>query len=243
MSYVNEARERLDRHGSETAVLLAEALRRFAARELEPEEQRGLRAIAKLAARLKAREDIIDTSHSGTGRRRSVGDVAKASKGFYDGSMMFLLARAFRPRLCLELGTNVGISGAYQASAQRLNGGGRLVTLEGQPARAAIAESTFAELGLEDVEIRVGHFEQTLDPALTELDGLDWSFIDGHHFEEPTVDYYTRIAARIGRPGVILVDDIVWSEGMMRAWARIAPMPGISFAVELGRIGLCLLEP
>jgi predicted O-methyltransferase YrrM len=217
-------------------------MRRLAAGELEPEERQALDEIEDLADRLKAREDMIETDHTGTGSPKSVGEVARASKGASDGALLFMLVRGFRPQLCLELGTNVGVSGAYQASAQRLNGGGRLVTLEGAPAKAMIAERTFAELGLDHVEIRGGRFQRTLDPVLAELDGMDWSFIDGYHFEEPTIDFYSRIAARATRPCLILVDDIRWSDGMKNAWATISAKPDISVAVELGRIGLCLLE-
>jgi predicted O-methyltransferase YrrM len=117
------------------------------------------------------------------------------------------------------------------------------LTLEGSPARASIAASTFEQLQIERVEIGVGRFQKTLDPTLAELSDFEWSFIDGYHFEEPTIDFLTRIAARISRPGVVLVDDIAWSEGMVRAWATIKAIAGVSLAVDLGRIGLCLLEP
>jgi predicted O-methyltransferase YrrM len=239
---LDAAREQLERYGTSFAALLAAGLARLATAEFEPSEQRSLDQIEEFAQRLEARDDMIETRVSGPGGWRTVGEVTKASKNPHDAAMLFLLTRAAKPRLCLELGTNVGISASYQARAQKLNGAGRTVTLEGSPGRCSIAADTFAQLGLDNVELRVGRFEKTLDPALEELGSLDWAFIDGHHQELPTIKYFERISAHIDRPGLILVDDIRWSEGMVSAWNQITVRPDVSLAVDLGRMGLCLFE-
>jgi predicted O-methyltransferase YrrM len=239
---VASAREQLERHGSPLGVSVARALGRLTTDALQPRERRSLTQIGALAERLQTRDDLISTRFRGPGGLKRVGEVAKASKLPYDGATMFLLARETRPRLCLELGTNVGISASYQASAQQLNGVGRTVTLEGAPGRSSIATEVFAELGLDNVELRVGPLKETLDPTLEELGSFDWAFMDAHHKEKPTLEWFDRISTRVARPGLILVDDIGWSEGMASAWGRISARPDVSLAVALGRIGLCLFE-
>ena len=67
--------------------------------------------------------------------------VCDVSKGRRFATFLYLLAREFKPQLALELGTNVGISSAYQAAALKLNGRGKLVTLESSPYRLRLAKS------------------------------------------------------------------------------------------------------
>jgi predicted O-methyltransferase YrrM len=239
---VDAGRQQLEQHGTLFAASLAGALARLAAGELGPDELRMLGQIDAHVVLLKGREDVIETSFAGSGGWRTVGEVTEASKNPHDCAMLFLLARASRPRLCLELGTNVGVSASYQASAQKLNGAGRTVTLEGSPGKSSIATDTFVQLGLDNVEMRVGRFENTLDATLEELGALDWAFIDGYHKELATIDFFDRISGRITRPGLILIDDIRWSEGMANAWNQIRVRPNVSVTVDLGRMGLCVFE-
>lgn len=52
---------------------------------------------------------------------RTVGNASRASTPYFWSLLLFKLVRNFIPSSCLELGIWVGISGAYQASAQQLN--------------------------------------------------------------------------------------------------------------------------
>jgi hypothetical protein len=85
-----------------------------------------------------------------------------ASKPPYWCRLLFHLIRGWRPSTCIEMGTAVGISAAYQAAALKLNGSGRLTTLEGAEGLAAVARRNFRNLGLDTVEVRIGRFQDTL---------------------------------------------------------------------------------
>lgn len=87
--------------------------------------------------------------------------------------ILYGLVREFMPRHAVEMGSSVGISGSYQATALRHAGAGRLLVLEGTPDLAAVASETHAELGL-DVEI------------------------DGHHDGRATVEYFEQILPTLG---------------------------------------------
>ncbi len=155
------------------------------------------------------------------------------------GMTLYGLIREFSPRRALELGTGLGVSGAYQALALRHDAcGGRLVALEGAPDLAAIAEETFAELGLGPVEVRVGAFLDTLPDVLAEAD-IDFAYVDGHHEERATLEYFELIVPRA--PNAVLVfDDIGWSEGMECAWRRIVADERIAVAAGVGRFGVAI---
>ena len=64
----------------------------------------------------------------------------KGSKHYFWSLLLFKLIREFKPLNSVELGTCLGISGAYQAAAQKLNKSGRLITLEGAKSLASLAE-------------------------------------------------------------------------------------------------------
>ena len=89
----------------------------------------------------------------------------------------------------------------------------------------------------------LGLFEDTLESALGEP--VDFAFIDGHHQYEPTLDYFDRIWRRSREGAVFIFDDIRWSVGMERAWARLKTDPRLSIVVDLCGLGVGIgtLEP
>ncbi|MGG2362426.1 O-methyltransferase, partial [Salmonella enterica] len=77
--------------------------------------------------------------------------------------LLYMLARAGRTRAIVEFGTSFGISTLHLAAALRDNGGGRLITTEFEPSKAAQARRNLDAAGLADlVEIREGDALQTL---------------------------------------------------------------------------------
>ena len=138
-----------------------------------------------------------------------------------EGSLLFHLVRNFTPSKCLELGTSVGMSAAYQGSAASLNGNGEVVTLEGSETIAGIAVDTFNKLNLENIEIVIGPFQKTLSTALTEHQKFDFVIIDGHHEKEATKKYWDQISTNLEENAIVVFDDIHWSQGMEQAWNSI----------------------
>jgi predicted O-methyltransferase YrrM len=203
-------------------------------------------------AKVNARTDTFDQPDYGAGAgaaggagrtvRRVIGEFARAaSSPQVWASMHFALVRAVQPALCLELGTCVGIASAYMALAQRLNAaGGRVFTLEGAPGAAAVAEANFRDLGLENITVVVGPFQETLGTVVAEHPGFGFVFIDGHHDEQATWDYFNQIAPALLDGAVVVFDDIAWSDGMRRVWSRLAADPRMAHACDLRHLGVCI---
>jgi predicted O-methyltransferase YrrM len=140
---------------------------------------------------------------------------------------------------CLELGTGFGISGAYQAAALELRGKGRLTTLDVAGEWAAIAERGFSELGLDGrVDIRRGDIDETLEGVLEETSPVDYAFLDAEHTERATVRHFDAVIPHLAPGAVVVVDDILWSEEMRRAWAAIKRRDAVASATRLGRMGV-----
>src|SRR5438552_9574473 len=66
--------------------------------------------------------------------------------GAAEGSFLHILARSLRAKRILELGTAIGYSGTWLARA--LVDGGELVTVEHDPATAALAQKNFEKTGV-----------------------------------------------------------------------------------------------
>ncbi|MBO8152847.1 MAG: class I SAM-dependent methyltransferase [Candidatus Marinimicrobia bacterium] len=65
-------------------------------------------------------------------RKKNVGKFCRTfSISHKWGLLLFKFIREYRPRTCLELGTALGISTAYIASACEINKRGKVITIEG----------------------------------------------------------------------------------------------------------------
>jgi predicted O-methyltransferase YrrM len=128
----------------------------------------------------------------------------------HQGKLLMLLAQAIGARRILEIGTLGGYSAIWLARA--LPEGGRLVTLEADPAFGEVARANIARAGLADrVEIKVGRAQDTM-PALIEagVEPFDLIFIDA---DKPSTPDYFLWAVKLARRGALIVVDNVVREG------------------------------
>jgi hypothetical protein len=248
--FLDNSREldRMRRHPSPAVSRIAEAIGRARARHLSPEEAAWVRRLECLRGGVNGSSEMVtipgpSADGSGTGTRAvELGAYSKlSSKGFPWCLLLFHLVRGLQPRSCLELGTCVGISASYQAAALELNGQGQLLTLEGAPELARLAESHLQEIGLPHrAAVVQGLFQETLTSVLQESQHFDFVYIDGHHQENATWDYYQSISPHIGDGGVLVFDDVDWSPGMERVWKRIRQDDSLTAAIDMVRVGLCV---
>ena len=123
------------------------------------------------------------------------------------GRLLEVLARVVGARRILEIGTLAGYSAIWLARA--LPEGGRLVTLELDPARAEIARGNLAQAGLADrVEVVTGRAVDSLDAMITRGEApYDLIFIDA---DKESCPQYLERAVALSRAGtLILVDNVV----------------------------------
>lgn len=216
---------------------VAGALESAARRRSDDEARARFRRIE--AERRRLRSSPLALS-GGSGTTSTLGAVTRrASVPRRWAPLLFHLVRALDAHRCLEIGTGVGVSGAYLTAAMP-PGGGRLVSLEGHGDRADVARDSWRRLGLEGAEVVVGRFHRTL-PGVLAGPAYDLVFVDGHHDGRATLDYVDRIR-RAAVPGTLLVlDDIDWSRDMRQAWSRLCARLTGSVTSDLGRMGLIRL--
>lgn len=185
-------------------------------------------------------ERTAEQMREGVASKRRVADLAKASVPAEWGLLLFRAIRRFRPTRMIELGSALGISGAYQSAAARLNRSGHLYTLEGCMQMARIARTTLNTVGPEWSDVLHGRFQDNLSLVLEKMERVDFAFVDGHHDELATYDYWGEISERLTERSVVVFDDIDWSAGMARAWHRIRNDDVVACSIDLGKFGCCL---
>ena len=125
--------------------------------------------------------------------------------GEVEGRFLEFLVFLAQPELVLEIGTYSGYSALSMAGA--LPGGGRIITCELDPERAAFARRHIADAGYSDrIDIREG-------PALDTIAALegpfDLVFIDAD--KGGYRDYYDATLPKLSERGLIVVDNVLWS--------------------------------
>jgi predicted O-methyltransferase YrrM len=126
------------------------------------------------------------------------------------GKLLFVMAKAMGARRILEIGTLGGYSGIWLARA--LPPDGRLVTLEINPAHAAVARSNFETAGVASlVDLRVGDALQLLwDTPTDSHEPFDLVFIDA---DKARLTEYFDWSVRLARRGALIVADNVVRDG------------------------------
>lgn len=124
------------------------------------------------------------------------------------GKLLYLLARVQGAKNILEIGTLVGYSTIWLARAVGPNG--RVITLEAEPAHAAVARDNLARAQVEKiVDVRVGKALDTL-AGVEPAGPFDFIFIDADKESNP--DYF-QWALRLSRPGSLIIIDNVVRDG------------------------------
>ncbi|WEK35341.1 MAG: class I SAM-dependent methyltransferase [Candidatus Pseudobacter hemicellulosilyticus] len=187
-------------------------------------------------------KDLIEVEDMGAGstsmksRQRSIAAIARhAAKPAKWAQLLYRIVNYYQPETIIELGTSLGISTAYMALA---NPHGYVMTAEGSPSIAAEATRNFIEMGLNNVELMEGHFDETLPEMLQKLTPLDMAFIDGNHRKKPTLQYFEQILEHTHNFSVIILDDIHWSKEMEQAWDTIRQHPRVRLTIDLFFVGL-----
>jgi predicted O-methyltransferase YrrM len=171
-----------------------------------------------------------------------VANITSASKSQFWATILFKMIRKLEPLSCVELGSCVGISASYQASALNINGKGNIVTLEGSPEIAKIAEETLESLGIKNTSVVTGSFQHTLRGVLEASKPIDFFFNDGHHDHDAVIRYFNEAMPYLSDGAVIVFDDISWSTGMRKAWTEIEEDERVTASIDLRTIGIVLVK-
>lgn len=192
--------------------------------------------------------DVVDYgscgSKEGVHIQRRVCDIAKTHlERAAVGQTLFRLVNflgqeSHRPLEVLELGTSLGITTSYLASADSQN---HVITLEGSEQVLRVAQDVWKALRLENIEWRLGNIDDTL--YLCAREKLDLAYIDANHTYEATRRYAEYLLPRLKEKGILVLDDIHYSREMERAWESLKSDSRVTTSMDLYHIGLLFVDP
>ncbi len=173
--------------------------------------------------------------------RRSVAAIARnAVKSRKYGQLLFRMIQKYQPQTILELGTSLGITSSYLASALP---SANFITIEASEAIAALAEKTFRHLNLSNVRLVVGNFDDSLPAILNSVASIDFAFVDGNHQQLPTENYFQQLLPKTHDNSILIFDDIHWSSGMETAWSNIRKHKSVLCSIDIFFMGIILFRP
>ncbi len=156
-------------------------------------------AVEEYLVRLNRRSDPLLEEVAAQGQAENLPIVPPET-----GALLQLLARAAAARRILEIGTANGYSGIWLARA--LPADGTLITIEIDPARAALARANFARAGLaERANVMIGDATRLVSKVSGPFDVI---FQDADKLlYEPMLD---RLVALLRPAGLLVTDNALW---------------------------------
>jgi len=198
--------------------------------------------IEQLRKELKSDNNCIEVEDYGAGsvvsktKHRLIKEIAtSALKPVKFGQLMFRMVNYYAPKTIIELGTSLGITTSYLASA---NSKALVTTMEGSTAIAQRAKINFEHLGLTNIDFVLGNFDETLEPTLQKITSVDFAFIDGNHRKEPTLHYFEQLMKYSHEYTILIFDDVHWSKEMEEAWEIIKTDEQVKLSIDLFFIGI-----
>ncbi|RZL15271.1 MAG: class I SAM-dependent methyltransferase [Pedobacter sp.] len=180
--------------------------------------------------------DLGAGSHLNKNRTKRISQIAKnALKNPRLAQLIYRLAKNNNPENIVELGTCLGITTAYLSKACPA---ADIITIEGCPQTAEVAYRNFVQLELDNIELRVGNFDEILPAVLEDTPKLDFVYIDGNHRKDATLNYFRWCLPKVHEGSLLIFDDIYWSKEMKEAWEEIKQHPEVTVTIDLFWIGL-----
>lgn len=198
--------------------------------------------IEQLRKQLLQEKKVIEVQDYGAGSRtlstkkRRIKDIAGTSlKPRKYAQLLFRMIRHFSPKNIIEIGTSLGITTCYIATASKKS---KVITLEGSADIAMIARNNFKSAALTNIKLVEGNFDNTLQNALSLIDSVSLAFIDGNHTKEATLNYFSALKQTSNEQSIFIFDDIHWSKEMELAWDEIKNSSGVTLTIDLFFIGI-----
>jgi predicted O-methyltransferase YrrM len=157
-------------------------------------------------------------SRAGAGKSPTVGSLidSAVSRPFKCRQLCSLIDY-FGARHVLELGTSLGIMTRYMAQMPSVE---YIHTVEGNP---AIAQYTRDHIFKNESKIWLeqNSFRSAIHSLISNERRFDLIYLDGSHTFTDTIEFVDLLNSILKDDGIIVVDDLYWSDQMGKAWEHI----------------------
>lgn len=198
-------------------------------------------ALDKIEARRKALADmpklVLHASYAGVNSNagQPFVSVKTISLPRRYGRMLYSIAVETKPRLTLEAGAGLGVSGMYLGAAAALLRTGRLVSFEIGDYHDVAQDSIRTTLARSDV-----HQDDfnNLNRYLDATDTVDLCFLDAKHDKDTVLRNYKSVLGWMSAGCVLMIDDVMSTPSSRSAWGILSSRGDFTFAACIqNRIG------
>ncbi|MEO7174488.1 MAG: class I SAM-dependent methyltransferase [Saprospiraceae bacterium] len=207
-----------------------------------PDDTRYRTLLQEERAVLNKNRELVNSTNLGAGSRtaadKTYSQIAGTSVSpVYKCSILQNISQQLAPARVLELGTSLGFSSAALSIGRPQTS---VITIEGNEEIAQTARAMHQRLGLTQIEVIVGKFEEIV-PVVAETNGpFDLIYIDGDHRKVSTLHWISLLSGQLSENGAIIVDDIYWSAEMMEAWAEAKSSAQFKIKIDLFLMGILI---
>jgi predicted O-methyltransferase YrrM len=185
---------------------------------------------------LRASDVVLKITDLGAGSKllsseRKVRDIAKVS-GTHNSyaKLLYRVAKYYQPKSALELGTSLGLGTFMIAQG---NPEGKLITVEGCPETFQFTKHQLS--ALENVSFVNSTFTDFLSKN---SETFDLVFIDGDHRGASVLQLLELLKTSTHDETLFIIDDIRWSDDMLKAWKSLEINPDYHLTMDLFRMGI-----
>lgn len=143
--------------------------------------------------------------------------------------LLFRVTNYFKPNNILEIGTSLGLATSALALG---NTNAKVITIEGCPNTANVAQNELDRFDCKNVENIVSEFESFLISENLNSKIYDLIYLDGNHSKKATLTYFEVLLQTINNDSVWIFDDIHWSQEMEEAWEIIKNHPKVKVTID-----------
>ncbi len=174
----------------------------------------------------------------GKGSRRydkqRICDILKVSvSGKKKCAFIQALVEFYNVKKVIEFGTSLGFSAMYMKNA---NTNPHVITIEGNEGIARIARNNFDELDF-DIELKIQNFDDFIK-NFSATKKIDLFYIDGNHQYDATFRYFEFSLRHLKSDGIVIFDDIRWSDDMLKVWRDIISQAKTGIFIDIGSMGI-----
>ena len=194
-----------------------------------------IKAFNKIQKSIYSNQNSITITDYGKGssvfksNERIVSDIAKiAGISNKKSALLLRMVDYFNPQKILEIGTSVGLGTSVLSIG---NPEAEIITLEGCKNTADVAKELFKTYLLNNIDLMVGNFNETLSAVLKNKQ-FDLIYFDGNHQKEPTMQYFNQSLKTVHNNSIFIFDDINWSPEMQQAWEEIKNHPKVTITIN-----------
>jgi predicted O-methyltransferase YrrM len=171
------------------------------------------------------------------GSKRSINQIYKnsSSKGKF-GKLLYQLNNYYQFKNVLEFGTSLGIG---TLNLHLGNKSSNIVSVEACPETHRFTSSQLNTFP--NIQLINQTFEHFLNESQNEK--FDFVFIDGHHDGNALLNYLEKLKNNTHSETIYLLDDIRWSQSMLKAWNKIKADNYYNLTIDLFRMGIISPRP